>query len=138
MRVKKDKVQKPVAPVQRALRITWMAWLITAAIIYPAAVMVATGASLWAGIGVQILGLIPALLCTVSIHRGNSPYALMWVSMVALVYLGVAGVMSLFKIYEGAPMAVWTVQVLEMILLLMINCQLFVLLKRLPAMHKSL
>ena len=72
-----------------------------------------------------------------AIWRGNSPYALMWVSMVALVYLGLAGVMSLLRIYEAAPVAVWAVQCVEAVLLLLINCQLFILLKRLPAMHKQ-
>lgn len=134
---KPAKPTKPAKPVQKALRYTWLLWLITAALIYPVAVWLSTGASLWAGVGVQLLGLIPALLCTPSIWRGNSPYALMWVSMVALVYLGVASVMALIRIYEAAPVAVWMVKCIEAVLLLLINCQLFVLLKRLPAMHKQ-
>lgn len=134
---KSNKPAKPVKPVQTALRHTWWLWLVTVLIAYPVAVWLSTGASLWAGVGVQLLGLIPALLCTPAIWRGNSPYALMWVSMVALVYLGLAGVMSLLRIYEAAPVAVWMVQCVEAVLLLLINCQLFVLLKRLPAMHKQ-
>lgn len=57
--------------------------------------------------------------------------------MVALVYLGAAGVMALLRIYEAAPVAVSVVQYIEAVLLLIINCQLFLLLKRLPAMHKQ-
>lgn len=134
---KSNKPAKPAKPVQTALRHTWWLWLVTVLIAYPVAVWLSTGASLWAGVGVQLLGLIPALLCTPVIWRGNSPYALMWVSMVALVYLGLAGVMSLLRIYEAAPVAVWAVQCVEAVLLLLTNCQLFVLLKRLPAMHQQ-
>ncbi|MFB6348003.1 hypothetical protein ACFBZI_00855 [Moraxella sp. ZJ142] len=138
--MKKTKTQeppKPTKPVQQALIITWGIWLLVVLMAYPLAVFVATAASFWAGVGVQLLGLIPALLCTPAVLRGNSPYALMWVSMVALVYLGIAGVLALLRIYEQAPTAVWIVQVVEAVLLLLINGQLFVLLKRLPALHRQ-
>ncbi len=134
---KSNKPTKPAKPMHQALKPTWAVWLLIAAILYPLAVSVSTGASLWAGVAVQLLGLIPALLCTPFIWRGNSPYALIWVSMVALVYLGAAGVMALLRIYEAAPVAVSVVQCIEAVLLLLINCQLFLLLKRLPAMHKQ-
>ncbi len=134
---KSNKPTKPAKPMHQALKSTWAVWLLTAAILYPLAVSVSTGASLWAGVAVQLLGLIPALLCTPFIWRGNSPYALIWVSMVALVYLGAAGVMALLRIYEAAPVAVSVVQCIKAVLLLIINCQLFLLLKRLPAMHKQ-
>lgn len=128
---------KPAKPVHQALRLVWVLWLITVAIVYPSAVAIFAGVSVWAGIGVQLLGLIPALLCTPSVWRGRSAYALLWVSIVAVIYLGVAWVMVLLRYYEQAPTMVWMVQATEALLLLVINCQLFILLKRLPPMHKT-
>ena len=55
---------------------------------YPVAVSLTTDASLWAGMGVQSLVLVPAVIFAPTIHQGKSPYALMWVSMIMLIYLG--------------------------------------------------
>lgn len=128
---------KPAKPMHQALKLTWGLWLLMAAVAYPLAVSISTSASVWAGVGVQLLVLVPAMLCTPAIWRGNSPYALMWVSMAALIYLGVVSMMTLLRYYEQAPIQVWSLKMAEMVLLLLINCQLFMLLKRLPAMHKQ-
>ncbi|OAU95164.1 hypothetical protein [Moraxella catarrhalis] len=132
-----SKPAKPTEPIRRALRLTWYAWILITLIVYPLTVSLTTGASVWAGVGVQLLALMPALIFTPWVYRGTSAYALMWASMVLLVYLGVGGVLALLRIYEQAPTAVGIIKIIEFLILLMINYQLFVLLKRLPAMHKQ-
>lgn len=89
------------------------------------------------GVVWQFFVLLPALLLTPTIKKGNSPYALIIASLVVLVYLGAVGVFLLMRLYENAPLPVSIGFAIETFLLLAINALLFVLLKRLPPMHKS-
>lgn len=135
--MKKTTVQKPVKPIHQKLLICWWLWLGFAIIGYPALIMLATGASLPSGVLVQVLAMLPALLFTPAMLRGNSPYVLICANLIMLIYLGVAGVLSLIRYYEAAPDLVWLGRLVEFVILLFINYYLFVLLKRLPPMHKS-
>ena len=126
---------KPIKPIHKALCMTWYAWIFMTLVGYPVAVSLTTDASLWAGVGVQSLALLPAVIFAPTIHQGKSPYALMWVSMIMLIYLGASGVLTLLRIYEQSPKAVAAAELIEFLLLLTINSQLLILLKRLPAMH---
>lgn len=137
MRHKTDKPAKPVAAIAKALRIGWLCWLILVIVIYPAAMSAASGAPLAAGVVVQLMAMIPALLVTPMIWQGKNPILLIWVSLLTLIYLGVASVAFALRAYEGAPVAVSAVLGVEALLLFVINALLFVLLKRLPAAHKS-
>lgn len=97
-----------------------------------------SGVGLGWGMAWQMLAMLPALLFTPAVVRGNAPYALLWLSMVMLVYLGVVGVMAFMRFYESASMMIWLVLFLEFGLIFAINVALFMLLKRLPAWHKTL
>lgn len=116
-----------------------MLWLIYRLLGYPLLVgfslsswtMMATGAA-W-----QVVVLLPALLLTPTIKKGNSPYGLIVASLVMLVYLGVVGVFLFIRLYEHAPLAIALGFGVETLLLSIINGLLFVLLKRLPPMHKT-
>ena len=58
-------------------------------------------------------------------------------SMITLVYLASAGVYLVLRLYEQAPMLISLGFGVETVLLLLINVYLFILLKRLPPMHKT-
>ncbi|MCP3897194.1 hypothetical protein [Moraxella sp.] len=135
--MKKPFVQKPIQPIHQRLKLCWWLWVVLAIIIYPLSIMMLTDANVINGVVVQILAMLPALLFTPAIIRGNSPYVLIFASIVTLVYLGVAGVLALIRYYEGVGAGIWAMRLVEFIVLLFINYYLFILLKRLPPMHKQ-
>lgn len=122
---------------QSRLKASWMAWLLVVLLIYPLVVFMATQANFWAGVGVQLLGLMPALLFTPSIWRAKSAYGLILASIVTLVYLGFTGVKFVLRAYEQVPSAIIAVLGVEFLCLLAVNVLLFMLLKKMPAMHKQ-
>ncbi len=134
---KPAKPNKPIAPIHQRLQLLWGLWLIHRLVIYPVLVGVATGASIMSGMMWQVLVLLPALLLTGVVTKGNSPYWLIILSMMTLVYLGSAGVFLVMRIYEHAPFMIWAGFAVETLLLAMINVLLFILLKRLPPMHQQ-
>lgn len=135
--MKKPFAQKPIQPIHQRLKLCWWLWVVLAIIIYPLSIMMLTDANVVNGVVVQILAMLPALLFTPAIMRGNSPYVLIFASIVTLVYLGVAGVLALIRYYEGVGAGIWAMRLVEFIVLLFINYYLFILLKRLPPMHKQ-
>ncbi|MDO4442135.1 MAG: hypothetical protein Q4B81_08110 [Moraxella sp.] len=134
---KLKKAPKPIKPAHTKLVIFWWAWLAFAIIIYPVLIAVGTGTSFVSGILMQVLLLLPALLFSPYIVRGNSPYALIMASLVLLLYLGVSGVLVLIRYYEATPAAVWGGRLVEFVLIGGALYYLFVLLRRLPPMHKQ-
>lgn len=128
--------KEPVAIHQLLLRF-WLLWLVWRWLVYPMAVMVAGGGAWWLGVLWQTLVLLPALIFHRAIWRGNSPYALLWASMVMLVYLGAVGVFVIMRFYEQANFVVTWVLCAEFVMVFAINVLLFLLLKRLPPMHKQ-
>ncbi|SPX86851.1 hypothetical protein [Moraxella ovis] len=134
--MKKPFVKKPIKPIHQRLKLCWWLWVVLAIIIYPLSIMMLTDVNVMNGVVVQILAMLPALLFTPAIMRGNSPYVLIFASIVTLVYLSVAGVLALIRYYEGVSAGIWGMRLVEFIVLLFINCYLFILLKRLPPMHK--
>ena len=135
--MKKPFAQKPIQPIHQRLKLCWWLGVVLAIIIYPLSIMMLTDANVVNGVVVQILAMLPALLFTPAIMRGNSPYVLIFASIVTLVYLGVAGVLALIRYYEGVGAGIWAMRLVEFIVLLFINYYLFILLKRLPPMHKQ-
>lgn len=85
----------------------------------------------------QFIKLIPALLLTPIIRRADAPYGLIVASLVMLIYLGFVGVYLFIHVFEHSPVYISVGFGLETLLLLIINILLFVLLKRLPPMHKN-
>lgn len=130
---------KPTAPIQLMLRRVWVLWLIYRLLGYP--LLVGFSLSSWTmmatGVAWQVVVLLPALLLTPTIKKGNSPYGLIVASLVMLVYLGVVGVFLFIRLYEHAPLVIALGFGVETLLLSIINGLLFVLLKRLPPMHKT-
>lgn len=119
------------------LRISWLAWLGLMIVIYPLMIATLTPLSFGTGMLAQALGLIVPVLCTPFIWRGKSPYALIVISLVTLVFLGITAVRLFFDAMQGLPFAVLAVDAIELVLVFAINVLLFLLLKRLPAMHKT-
>ncbi|MFA9486020.1 MULTISPECIES: hypothetical protein [unclassified Moraxella] len=138
--MKTNKTQKPTKPIKpihiKLIACLW-AWLVFAIIGYPVLVAVATGVSLVSGVLIQMLILLPALFSTPYVLRGNSPYALIVVSLVLLVYLGVSGVLVLIGYYESASVLIWGGRLVEFVLIGGVLYYLFVLLRCLPPMHRQ-
>lgn len=134
--------QKPITAIHQKLQILWAVWLVYRLVVYPVLVGMATEMGITLGVlmGVlwQVLVLLPAFIFTPAVWRGNSPYPLIILSMMTLVYLASAGVFLVLRIYEHAPVMVWVGFAFETMLLAIINVLLFMLLKRLPPMHKNL
>lgn len=128
---------KPILPIQKTLRHLWIGWLLYRLFVYPVLVGVFAGANIVSGMLWQLLVLLPAFGLTPTILKARSPYLLIVASMFALVYLATVGVFLLIRLYENAPVAVWVGFGLETLLLLLINWYLFLLLKRMPPMHKT-
>lgn len=137
MSKKDNQKSKPVAPIQSLLRLAWFAWLSVTLFVYPLVVSISTEAVFWAGVGVQFLGLLPAFVFTPVVYRGWSAYGLIVTSLLALIYWGFVGVQLFLYLYEQAPRGISLILSLNFILLLWIIVLLFILLKRLPAMHKQ-
>lgn len=134
--MKKSSVQKPIKPIHQKLLLCWWLWLAFAIVGYPMLNMIA-GASLVHGVLVQILAMLPVLIFTPWILRAKSPYVLIVISLMTLVYLGVAGVLALIRYYEGVSALIWAGRLVEFLIVLCVNYYLFVLLKRLPPMHQT-
>lgn len=130
---------KPTKPIWLILNQVWFLWLFYRLLAYPLLVGFSLSSMGQALMGVvwQFFVLLPALLLTPAIKKGNSPYALIVASLVMLVYLGAVGVFLLMRLYENAPLPISIGFAIETLLLLAINALLFVLLKRLPPMHKN-
>lgn len=135
--MKKPFVKKPTQPIHKRLKFWWWLWLVLAIVIYPLCISLLTGANAMSGMAVQFLAMLPALLFTSTIQRGNSPHALIFASIVTLTYLGVAGVLCLIRYYEGVRVGIWALRMSEFTILLFVNYHLFILLKRLPPMYKQ-
>lgn len=128
---------KPTYPIRRKLNICWVSWLIyrLSIIAILSHLLLTTKPSITGGIFWQGIWLIPALISTPFIMKGKSPYALLIINMVMMVYLGGSG-MAILK--YGLTnfwqlVIVWTI---DFILLILINYWLFILLKRLPKMNR--
>lgn len=134
---KTDKTPKPTEPIHHPLQKFWLLWLAHRLILYPTMVSLAVGGVWWLGVLWQLIVMLPALVFTKAIWRGNSPYALLWASMVMLVYLGAVGVFWLMRFYENAPLIIIGLLTVEFLIVFGINVLLFILLKRLPPMHKQ-
>lgn len=139
MRKNKDTTPKPaqpIQPIQQRLKLTWLLWLVyrLIGVALLANVLVNHQIDIVGGIVWQGLWLLPAFVSTPFIVKGNSPYALLVIDMLMLVYLGGSGMMVLINGFAeiGAMMGIWAV---DFVLLGLINYWLFVLLKRLPKMN---
>lgn len=135
----KSKAVKPVAPVASLLKKAWLFWLVARVLIYPVSVILMTSAtwsSLANGVGLSLFMMLPALVATYWVLSAKSAYALIVISLMSLVYLAVAAGMMAVRWYESANL-LWVFFGLETALLLVINAALFILLRRLPPMHKA-
>lgn len=143
MRKNKDtppKPDQPIQPIQQRLKITWLIWLVyrLIGIAVLANILVNSKIDIVGGIAWQGLWLLPAIVSTPFILKGKSPYALLVIEMLTLIYLGGSGMLVLIHGFEngvtknGAMMGIWAV---DFVLLALINYWLFVLLKRLPKMN---
>lgn len=87
---------------------------------------------LWQG-----LMLLPALLFVPTIRQANHPFRLIVLSFLMMIYAGVATSQWLIAWYENkGGLLVWT-YAFESVLLLGVLGLLFVVLKKLPPMHKT-
>lgn len=146
-----DKAPKPIMLIQSALRRAWVVWLLYCLVIYPVLASLAFGSTgrvnlgMNGGVGTgmvfgviwQLVKLIPALLLTPTIKRADAPYGLIVASLVMLIYLGFVGVYWFIHVFEHSPVYISVGFGFETLLLLIINVLLFVLLRRLPPMHKN-
>lgn len=136
MNKKPQKPAKPVKPIHQRLKAVWWLWLLVS-VAYPLALAMTTDASLMMALVMQLIFLMPALLFTPALVRGNEPSKLIYLSIVMLIYLGVAGVLALIRYYEGVSALIWAGRLVEFLIVLCVNYYLFVLLKRLPPMHQT-
>lgn len=140
MRKLKDTTPKPIHPIRQRLGSTWLVWLFYRAIgvAVLAHMLVNSKIDIVGGIAWQSLWLLPAIVSTPFILKGKSPYALLVIDMLMLIYLGGSGMLVLINGFEnglgkqGAMIGIWAV---DFVLLALINYWLFVLLKRLPKMN---
>lgn len=128
---------KPILPIQKRLRLLWVVWLLYRLLLYPLLVAYQSTANVLSGMLWQLLVLLPAFLVTPTVLKGRIPYQLLIANMVTLIYLASTGVFLVIRLYEHAPVAICLGFALESMLLLWINWYVFVLLKRLPPMHKT-
>lgn len=131
------KANKPIAPMQQRLRLTWLVWLVYRLLVLPIMISILnpTAPSIVGGIAWYGLWLLPAFLVTPSIWQGRSPYMLLVSSMLTLVYLGGSGLILFDRAY-GSSWAELAIYIIDFGLLLLVNIWLFILLKRLPSMNK--
>lgn len=132
------KADKPIGPLIAKLRVLWLGWLGYRLLVLPVmiAVLSAQELDIIGGIAWQALWLIPAFVMTPVMMKGRSPYLLLISSMFTLVYLGASAVVIFARSYAVDLSVIW-IYVVDTLLLFMINGVLFVLLKRLPSMNKS-
>lgn len=120
------------------LKQLWFIWLVFRLVamsfvigfVVPSAQMV--GAVFW-----QMLTLLPALLSTPVILRANSPYALIMVSLLLMVYWAVSATQLLINLYQKAPLFVSVAYGFETIILMGLFFLLFLTTKKMPALHKQ-
>lgn len=134
-----SKPKKPIKPIQKQLIMLWLGWIAYRLLALPIliALLNTHHPDMIGGIAWQALWLLPAFIMTAAIWRGNSPYILLISSMFTLVYFGASGVVLFDRAYGVDVSYIW-VYVIDLLLLLLINIWLFILLKRLPSMNKSL
>lgn len=132
----KNTSPKPIYPIHQRLKIAWWGWLVfrLVGIAVSSHLLLASQPNIIGGIAWQGLWLIPAIICTPFIVKGKSPYALVMISMITLIYLGGSGMVMLKHGY-GQVWGLMSVWLVDFILLGLINYWLFVLLKRLPKMN---
>lgn len=125
-----------IAKLQSKLRLLWLSWLFYRGFILPTllGLLLTTQPDIAGGIAWQLMWLIPALIVTPWMIKGRSAYALLMSSMLTLVYLGASGVTLFSRFYDSGISAVW-VYIVDLLLILAINVDLFKLLKRLPSMN---
>ncbi|MDO4250958.1 MAG: hypothetical protein Q4C68_05560 [Moraxella sp.] len=131
---------KLVYQYAQRLRWTWYAWLGFLLVIMPIVMKMGVSqakTSVAALFVWQALKAMPALIATPYIHRANNAYALIVISLMMMVYLGVSASQWLIHWYESAPMALIVGYGIESSLLLLLMVWLFILLKKMPAMHKQ-
>ena len=136
--VSSAKASKPIEPIIRRLQIFWLVWLAYRLLALPVLIATFTAQDLdiTGGIAWQALWLIPAFVMTPVMMKGRSPYLLLISSMFTLVYLGASAVVIFARAYAVELSIIW-IYVIDTVLLLLINGLLFILLKRLPSMNKS-
>lgn len=127
-----------IAKLQSILNKGWLFWLLYRGVAMPVllGMLLTTQPDIVGGIAWQIMWLIPAIIVTPWILKGNSPYALLLNSMLTLVYLGASGVTVFSRFYDSGLSVVW-VYIIDVVLILMINIWIFKLLRRLPSMNNS-
>lgn len=133
------KPPKPIEPILQRLRAVWVIWFIYRLLALPILIakLSPQHPDMLGGIAWQALWLLPALIMTPAILRGRSPYVLLISSMFTLVYLGASGVVLFTRAYAVEWSVLW-IYIVDVLLLFLINGWLFILLKRLPSMNKSL
>lgn len=121
----------------RTLQWAWGLWLgfrlmlmtAVATAMVPSATLI--GAFLW-----QLLVVAPLLFCTPFIVRAKNAYALIVISLLIMVYWAATASFLLIKIYEKAPVLVTLAYGAETVVISLVFVLLFMLTKKLPAMHK--
>ncbi|ELA08592.1 hypothetical protein MOMA_08521 [Moraxella macacae 0408225] len=128
---------KPTHLIHRTLTISYVTWLIfrifgIALILYAS---LTEKPSLIAIMFWQTIWLIPALCCTPFIRKGKSTYALLFVSILLLIYAGASGFMVFLHGFAQFwwGMIAWFI---DFCLVMLANICLFILLKRLPKMNR--
>lgn len=125
-----------IQKMQLKMRSGWVLWLLYRGFGLPIllGLLLSTQPDIFGGIAWQLLWLIPALIVTPWMIKGNSPYALLIISMLSMVYLGASGVTLFSRFFDSGYSVVW-IYVIDLILILLVNIWLFKLLKRLPSMN---
>lgn len=130
------KTLKPVYPIHQKLKMVWWLWL--AFRLFGVAILsfalLSSKPSLLGGMVWQGFWLVPMVICTPYIIKGKSPYALLMISILALVYMGGSGMLVLKYAFTQmwVLVGIW---LLDFILISLINIFLFMMLKRLPKMN---
>lgn len=131
-----DTNPKPIYPIRKKLKLCFCLWLIFRLFAIPFAMyfFLTNKPNVFSVMVWQAIWLIPAFACTPFIIKAKSPYALLWISIIMLVYAGASGFMIFLHGFAGfwAGMLAWSV---DFLLLIAVNVWLFILLKRLPKMN---
>ena len=130
------KTQKPITYIHRYLCRVWGLWLLYRLLGVVVMTVSLTSADPMSALIWQVIVMLPALLLTPIIIKAQSVYGLIVASLVSLIYLACAGVALLAHTYQKAPIITIMGMGAEVALLLGINLLIFILIKRLPPMHK--
>lgn len=127
---------KPIYPIRQKLKISFLGWLVFRCVGLPMMLYfgLTNQPTLWAIMLWQAIWVIPAFGCTPFIRKAKNPYALLWISIVMLVYAGCSG----FMIFWYGFSQFWLgmiAYIVDFCLLIAINVWLFIVLKRLPKMN---